>query len=1281
MPVVIAELISRFSADTGDFESGSKRVQAGLGAAETAVRSAASAMALIGREIKAAGAEFGSISVSLAAASGQAKALAASMAGLSRGFNPAPIRAYGAALSGLRTEVVALGRSMSEGASAKFRVGLEASARGVADLKAQIKSAEENIKSLNAAMAKMKKPELSEGTGGEKGKGKLDLGKALESASKLNEDVVKPLLDAAKASKTFEGSFGGALEKVSKFSDKAGSVLGAISSVVKVFGSAKEAIGGLSAALGVEETAAGGAAVATGALDATLLPEIAVVAAVAAAVYGLYKAYQWLTGADIKAEEVTQADLDTNAKAARTKAEHAHQVLALYKEIETLTKKTKLSEDEQEHLKKIQNDLSVLAPELAKGYTKQGDAIIDLNGHTRDLVNTNNDLAISANAATSAQEKLMRLKDAVDRRDAAKKALDDYEKKGAFKDQVDLDPVWENNIDGPAKFRTTTTTRVPMTPAEYQAGDKNVLSAYNAAQRNVDDIEKDNTDKADRKNGYTLKGYQASRALGPWGMGGIDPRLLGSTFGDSQTQTNQSSGGNGSGNENGGGSRYGGGGGGYERPSKAPDPSADEAKARAQAIIGAERELAQQYRLSGDASEGARMKDDIRFGRYASEADQAKGLRTVLESLAKARRDEASQSLFHKSYGSLNNKHKTDAGARAKALTFDSTAKSLFGKPFAKLNPEQQNDTQLQVLKEAVILTQQRAENDQRSKDLSAQVTASLKEQGDAIFNLTHSSTVDQETHRLTGMTYEEALAKTKQKDPKTGKPLFDPSTLGDIKKSADEKDELKGFDKLGQIADALQAKQAEIFTFLHKDPKTLNDFGDIEAHNFANTDLDGLTKAAKGDPKMDELLKKVKELAAADKQYADQQNDQAKNDAGASIDKAITALQADTAKKNSRTPEDRIQAMVDAGMAQHEKEIKDDPEKEKALRAALTDEAHATVDREQFDTVAEATRKLNEQLASFGKQSREARIQAKMLGDGIHEMKLEDAVGLVNLEDKVNQVKAFQDSMEQLANAGSKAFSDTLQHGLDHRMRGMFGALMKNVREQIQSVLMEIANAKIKEGLDKLLKGKQEQSGQSDQSGQSAKGKTEKVAAPVRGAIDKLGGAKDAGLTENTKELKLQTDSVKKEIKSLDALTKAMGGTAPTDNATPGKQGKKGTGDDDSNSAGDAASALNQLQLPPWLSQLLSVFSMIPGFADGGSYGSGPMIVGERGPELMVPSGSGRVISNSDLSDLVSGGGGHGDVHVHNHFHGPVPTDRRSHDQIAKHTYEAARKAQWRYR
>jgi hypothetical protein len=54
------------------------------------------------------------------------------------------------------------------------------------------------------------------------------------------------------------------------------------------------------------------------------------------------------------------------------------------------------------------------------------------------------------------------------------------------------------------------------------------------------------------------------------------------------------------------------------------------------------------------------------------------------------------------------------------------------------------------------------------------------------------------------------------------------------------------------------------------------------------------------------------------------------------------------------------------------------------------------------------------------------------------------------------------------------------------------------------------------------------------------------------------------------------------------------------------------------------------------FLTSLKSLLGL-KGFANGGYVGGGPVMVGERGPELFVPNSSGRIINNSAL---VSAGG-----------------------------------------
>jgi phage-related minor tail protein len=59
--------------------------------------------------------------------------------------------------------------------------------------------------------------------------------------------------------------------------------------------------------------------------------------------------------------------------------------------------------------------------------------------------------------------------------------------------------------------------------------------------------------------------------------------------------------------------------------------------------------------------------------------------------------------------------------------------------------------------------------------------------------------------------------------------------------------------------------------------------------------------------------------------------------------------------------------------------------------------------------------------------------------------------------------------------------------------------------------------------------------------------------------------------------------------------------------------------------------------------------------FADGGYYsGPGPALVGERGPEMFNPRGSGYFTSNDDLAH----GRGGGDVHLHVTYNGATTAD-----------------------
>ena len=65
-----------------------------------------------------------------------------------------------------------------------------------------------------------------------------------------------------------------------------------------------------------------------------------------------------------------------------------------------------------------------------------------------------------------------------------------------------------------------------------------------------------------------------------------------------------------------------------------------------------------------------------------------------------------------------------------------------------------------------------------------------------------------------------------------------------------------------------------------------------------------------------------------------------------------------------------------------------------------------------------------------------------------------------------------------------------------------------------------------------------------------------------------------------------------------------------------------------------------------------------IPGFADGGAFAGGkPMIVGERGPELMVPKTGGYVLPNNVLTGMLGGAGATYNVVINNPVSEPAAT------------------------
>lgn len=83
--------------------------------------------------------------------------------------------------------------------------------------------------------------------------------------------------------------------------------------------------------------------------------------------------------------------------------------------------------------------------------------------------------------------------------------------------------------------------------------------------------------------------------------------------------------------------------------------------------------------------------------------------------------------------------------------------------------------------------------------------------------------------------------------------------------------------------------------------------------------------------------------------------------------------------------------------------------------------------------------------------------------------------------------------------------------------------------------------------------------------------------------------------------------------------------------------------------------------------------------FAEGGDFVAGkPMIVGDRGTELLVPPTSGSVLNHRDLMAALAGAGG-GTTHVHQHFNISTPNPeafRQSSHQMMQDAWRSAHRA-----
>lgn len=150
-------------------------------------------------------------------------------------------------------------------------------------------------------------------------------------------------------------------------------------------------------AIGMASTAA--AATTQAAWAVALLPFIkfiAIAAAVALAIYGLKKAWDWAVNYGIKSQQEIEAEIKLETERIKKKAEVTAQTASLAKEYNELYKKQNRTAQETAKLNELFNKIAMLNPTLVKGYNDQGLAI---HGLTQDYAA----LEKQAKAAAEAQ--------------------------------------------------------------------------------------------------------------------------------------------------------------------------------------------------------------------------------------------------------------------------------------------------------------------------------------------------------------------------------------------------------------------------------------------------------------------------------------------------------------------------------------------------------------------------------------------------------------------------------------------------------------------------------------------------------------------------------------------------------------------------------------------------------------------------------------------------------------------------------------------------------------
>lgn len=285
-------------------------------------------------------------------------------------------------------------------------------------------------------------------------------------------------------------------------------------------------------------------------------------------------------------------------------------------------------------------------------------------------------------------------------------------------------------------------------------------------------------------------------------------------------------------------------------------------------------------------------------------------------------------------------------------------------------------------------------------------------------------------------------------------------------------------------------------------------------------------------------------------------------------------------------------------------------------------DDAAVAQKKRYLDTYASAMRTLTKEIDNYGKATKDARIQALQFDETGQKMTNDQAKQIVQLQDYAARVKAIREQIDQLAEQGASIISGGVQHIMEHGPRGLGGYFQKSVQSTIQEDAVKFVQSKAKDGLDKLLGVKKQD--------------------PMVAAINK----NIAALNQNTKALTGESSATTGGAQASGFLSNLAV-----------SQGGSGSGG--------------------FLGSLAPYASLIPGFADGGNFSGGNILVGERGPEIInMGNRSGSVTPNNKLGGTVNHNYDVGGLHFYGDVSERNQLSAKQHaDQIFKRL-KAARNA-----